>query len=628
MPGRDFLGEARRSLGEVLRAAAREVAGEFGHSLPEIPPFVVAPPRDPAHGDLSTNLALLLATPLGLPPWTVAEVLVRRLRLPPFPPVEKVEVAGPGFLNFRLRPGWLGPLVAEILASPEDYGRSGVGGGKKVQIEFVSANPTGPLNVVNARAAAYGDSLARVMEWAGYRVSREYYVNDAGRQFELLGLSLECRARELLGEEVAFPEEGYPGEYLIPLARRFLEERPGAREILRSGGEEERLSLRREMARFAAEALVSEQRETLRAYGVEYDSWVRESEIRASGGPEEVLSLLKPHLYEKEGAVFFRSSAWGDDQDRVLVRRDGEYTYFLTDIAYHLHKYRRGFELLLVIWGQDHHGYVPRLRAALQALGFSPSTFEVLLAQMVRLVRGGEAVRMSKRRGEYVTMAEFLEEAGRDAARFFFLTRSLDSHLDFDLDLARSQAEENPVYYVQYAHARIASIERQAEERGVRMPPLEAVRWELLREEPEEALLRLLAAFPGEVARAAEGRQPHLLTGYARELASSFHDFYTRCRVLGSPSNVKTRRCRFIYVGWARRPRWRRRDWAFAGRCGWCWPGRFICSGSRPRRGCRWPGGRRCCWWGGRIPPPRPDWGLTCGWPPAWGCTPFSAPPR
>jgi len=555
LPGRDFLGEARRSLARALEAAAREVAREFGHSLPELPPFVVAPPKDPVHGDLATNLALLLATPLGVPPWAVAESLARRLPWPDFPPVEGVEVAGPGFLNFRLRPGWLGPLVAEILGAPEDYGRSEAGRGRKVQIEFVSANPTGPLNVVNARAAAYGDSLARVMEWAGYRVSREYYVNDAGRQFELLGLSMECRARELLGEEVAFPEEGYPGDYLISLARKFLEERPEAREILRSGREEERLELRREMARYAAEALAAEQRKTLSAYGVEYDSWVRESEIRASGGPEEVLSLLAPHLYEKDGAVWFRSSAFGDDQDRVLVRQDGEYTYFLADIAYHLHKYRRGFELLLVIWGQDHHGYVPRMKAALRALGFSPSTFEVLLAQMVRLVRGGEAVRMSKRKGEYVTMAEFLTEVGRDAARFFFLTRSLDSHLDFDLDLARSRAEENPVYYVQYAHARIASIERQAEERGVRMPPLEEVRWDLLREEPEEALLRLLAAFPGEVARAAEGRQPHLLTGYARDLASSFHDFYTRCRVLGSPPEVEAARfglCRAVRVVLAR----------------------------------------------------------------------------
>ncbi|MBX6378456.1 MAG: arginine--tRNA ligase, partial [Clostridia bacterium] len=412
----------------------------------------------------------------------------------------------------------------------------------RVLVEFVSANPTGPLNVVNARAAAFGDALVRVLNAAGYRAEREYYVNDAGRQFANLALAMEVRLRQLLGEDIGLPEGAYPGAYVIDLARAFLAEH-GA-DVLNLPAAERRERL----GRFAVDRIVAGQRATLEAYGVHFDRWVRESAVRAAGEPERVLALLREagHVYERDGAVWFRATAFGDDQDRVLVRQNGEATYFLPDVAYHLDKFRRDYDLCIDIWGQDHHGYVARMKAALSALGIDPARLEVLLTQIVRLLRGGQVVKMSKRGGEFVTMDELLEDVGRDAARFFFLMRTLDSHLDFDLDLAVRQSEDNPVYYVQYAHARICSILRQGAERGVAPPPPGTADLTLLADPSEEAVVRLVARFPAEVAEAAEGRAPHRLTAYCRELATAFHAFYARCRVLGEDPDLTTARLALV----------------------------------------------------------------------------------
>ncbi len=570
----------------LLAALADAVTAAELPAPPDLPPVEVERPREKRFGDLSTNFALLLAGRVARSGRQVADILAARLATAAPPaaaaaadgsrdgnaPWEAVEVAGPGFLNFRFPRGWLRPVVGEVLAAGEAYGRSRRGEGRRVQVEFVSANPTGPLNVVNARAAAYGDALARCLEASGHRVEREYYVNDAGTQFEKLALSLEARARQALGQPAEPPEGGYPGDYVADLARDFLAGTGGeeARRLLLATWPEpgplaaELAALRQELGRYAVERIVAWQRRALEDYGVTYDRWYRESEVRAAGKPEEALRRLREggHVYEAEGALWFRSTAFGDDQDRVLVRSNGEITYFLADVGYHLTKFERGFDRVIDIWGQDHHGYVPRMRAAVQALGFAGERLEVLLTQLVRLVREGQVVKMSKRRGEYVTMEELLAEVGRDAARFLFLTRSLDAHLDFDLELARRQAADNPVYYVQYAHARICSILRQAETSGESLPwppadaggatalggaPAEPLLPPGTLEGPEEEdLLRHLAWFPAEVAQAAERREPHRLTVFARELATDFHAFYTRCRVLGEEPDVT--RARLLLV--------------------------------------------------------------------------------
>lgn len=558
-------------IAEVTRLLRRRLDGALAGLVAGPVEYTLEVPRDRNFGDFATNAALVLAGRLARPPREVAETLARILAAEPPAghPVDgrgagaddpaaaeavrqaaeavrqaAVQVAGPGFVNFRMPAGWLTPVVERILVNGEAYGCAREGPGTRIQVEFVSANPTGPLNVVNARAAAYGDALANVLAAAGYRVQKEYYVNDAGTQFEMLGLAMAVRCRQALGEAAELPEGAYPGEYVAGLAREYLaakgETTPPA----------ELDAARDDLARFAVEKIVAGQREVLARYGVVYDAWVRESEVRAAGGPERVLGLLRErgHVYDQDGAVWFRSTTFGDDQDRVLVRQNGEYTYFLADVAYHLGKFERGFERVIDIWGQDHHGYVPRMRAAVEALGYGGGSLEVLLTQLVRLVRGGEVVKMSKRRGEFITMDEFLEDVGRDAARFMFLMRSLDSHMDFDIDLARLEAAENPVYYVQYAHARICSILRQAGEAGAgAVPPgTDAAEVSLLTEPAETELLRCMAGFPGEVALAAADRAPHRLTVHARELATTFHGFYTQCRVLGDDPKLTQARLALV----------------------------------------------------------------------------------
>lgn len=509
-------GEIRAAWGQALTEAV--AAGE----LPAVaaPSFTLERPRESGHGDLAVNVALLLAKQVGLPPRQVAEILIRYFASPW---VSRLEIAGPGFLNLFLKTDWLVPALTQILREGSAYGRSATGSGERIILEFVSANPTGPLNIVSARAAAVGDTLANLLQAAGYRVHREFYVNDAGRQVKLLARSLEVRLREELGLPAGeIPEDGYPGEYLREIARD-LASRPESHEWLqRPAAEREGI-----MAEEAVGAILAEDQAILEAYGVRFDRFYREKDLHRSGAVAQVVTELRRRGQAdlRDGALWLRSVDLGDDKDRVLVKADGEYTYLVPDLAYHREKFERGFEQVINLWGPDHHGYIPRLRAGLEALGVE-GRLDIMIVQVVRLVRGGEPVRMSKRGGQFIPMAELLEEVGPDAARFFFLLRSVDSPLDFDLDLARLQESNNPVFYVQYAHARISSILRQE------LPKAEPD-YALLSSTEEENLIRHLALFPEEVAEAAGRREPHRLTRYALELASLFHGFYNRHRVLG-----------------------------------------------------------------------------------------------
>ena len=509
----------------------------------------LAIPREAGHGDWTTNLALVLAKEVGRPPRALAEALAAA-----FPtnggPIAGIEVAGPGFLNFRYGREFLEALPARIRTADEGFGRSNLGTGQSVLVEYVSANPTGPLNVVSARAAAVGASLVRLLEATGHPAQGEFYVNDAGNQVDLLGASVAARFAESIGADRPFPADGYRGAYVSEMARELpLREARAALE-------------RDDLGWFRGQALdrvLAEQRKDLEAYGGVFSRWFRESEIHGSRAVERTLEELEERgmtyrarrpetvsegrapSWEEAGApleeaTFLRTSRFGDDQDRVVLKSDGSPTYLLPDIAYHRDKRARGFRHAIDLWGPDHHGYVPRMKAALQALGLEPDFLEVLIVQQVNLLSQGQPVKMSKRAGEFVTLRDLMEDVGADCAKFFFLLRSTGSHLDFDLDLARRQNEENPAYYVQYAHARIASLLRFAAERSLDPGSSGAgVSEEIQARFPaseEQALLRKLAAFPEVVRGAAVAREPHRMPAYLIETAAEFHRFYHACRVV------------------------------------------------------------------------------------------------
>ncbi|HHY12194.1 MAG TPA: arginine--tRNA ligase [Firmicutes bacterium] len=498
-------------------------------------------PAKPEQGDFATGVAMALASEVKSDGRSVAGAIVRYLSLEDSW-VQRVDIAGPGFLNFFLSTGWLEKAMADIWKKGPLYGSTDYGAGKKILLEFVSANPTGPLNVVNARAAAIGDCLASLLEASGYQVAREFYVNDAGHQVDLLAQSLEARYRQQLGENAPLPENGYRGEYLVDIAGELVSQK--ADSLLELSGLERHEWLKK----YAVSHMVAKQRDTLLEYGLQYDTWFSEKSLREAGAPEATLEQLSERgfLYEKDGALWLKSTEFGDDKDRVVVKSDGEMTYLVPDIAYHKNKLERGFDHLIDILGPDHHGYVDRLKAGIAALGYPEESLEVIIAQTVRLVRGNQVVKMSKRGGEFISMDELLEEAGKDACRFFFLMRAPSSHLDFDLDLARLQSNENPVYYVQYAHARIASIFRQARQEGF-VPALgpNEVEFSLIRETAEIQLMKLLAAFPEEVYEIAEAREPNRLINYMMNVAAAFHSFYTQCRVLGDDKDLSAAR---LYV--------------------------------------------------------------------------------
>lgn len=529
-----------------------EEAIEKSKAKGELPEYIKpeikleTPPR-PDQGDFATGVAMSLAREIRSDGRSVACLIVKNLSLEDSK-IQRVDIAGPGFLNFFLSSDWLQEAMARIWIEGPLYGRTPYGAGKKILLEFVSANPTGPLNVVNARAAAVGDCLAHLLETCGYQVSREFYINDAGNQVDILADSLEARYKQCLGMEVEFQENWYKGDYLIDIAKE-LASAEGNR--LLDMPDQERHEWLKE---FVVKRMVEKQKKTLLDYGLRYDTWFSEKALRKTGAQDKVIEYLKEKglTYELDGALWFRSTDFGDDKDRVIVRSDGEVTYFVPDLAYHKNKFERGFEHLIDILGPDHHGYIKRLAGGLKALDLPADELEVLIVQTVRLVRGKEVVKMSKRGGEFITMEELLEEVGKDAARFFFLMRSPEAHLDFDLNLARLQSNENPVFYVQYAHARVASIFRQAKQEGFVMAsgPNE-VKFNLLRDPSELALMKLLAVFPEEIWEVAKARQPNRLIKYMMDVATAFHAFYTRCRVLGEEKELSSARlylCRLTQI--------------------------------------------------------------------------------
>ncbi len=479
---------------------------------------VLERPRNPEHGDFATNLALTLAKSLGQSPRDVARSILAQLDLAAAG-IESAEIAGPGFINFRLARAHLRTLLTAMLDEDDRYGRSETGNGRRVQVEFVSANPTGPLHIAHGRGAALGDAIASLLTWTGHQVTREFYVNDAGVQMDRLGESLDARWRELHGETAAIPEGGYHGEYVRDLARQADAER-GA-ELTALSAEERRRFFRD----WAATRLREEQDADLREFGVRFDTYTLETSLYREARLEDTLADLATRglSYEADGAVWLATSRYGDDKDRVLVKSDGSYTYFLPDLAYHRDKARRGFEHVIDVWGADHHGYVPRMKAALHALGLE-DFLDVEIVQMVRIMRGGEEAKLSKRAGQYITLRELIDEVGADVARYFFLMRRGDAQMIFDLDLALDHSEKNPVFKVQYAHARMASIFRKA---GVDPGEVHSgAALERLTDATELELVKQLARFPETVERAAEARAPHMICDYLEVTAGAVNSWY------------------------------------------------------------------------------------------------------
>jgi len=515
-------------LTDRLTSGVRAALAKAG--LPEPEECAWEVPRPAEHGDYATNVPMVLARAAKRAPRQIADLVVKNF--PPMAEVERLEVAGPGFINVFLAPVWCAGALREILGAASEYGRGESHAGQRIRLEFVSANPTGPLVIVNARAAAIGDALARLLRSQGARVTTEFYVNDAGSQFEALARSFEARVRQEFGEPAALPENGYPGEYLVDLARTYRAEGGG---LLHGAPERERLE---HFGRYAVARMVEAQRRILREYGVEFDVWSSEQrDVRNKGLPQKVLEELAARglSYEQDGALWFRSAEReeaGDDKDRVLRRSSGEPTYFGVDVAYHHHVKFAAADRVINLLGPDHHGYVARMKAAMQALGHPPEAFEVMIVQLVTLLRDGQPVRMSKRRGEFVLMEELLEEVGRDAVRFTFLTRRHDSPLEFDLAVATRQSSDNPVYYVQYAHARIRSIFRQAAEQGIAVPGLTDVDTSPLVEPADLALIKRLLQFAELVRGATRAREPHRIAYWLQELASEFHAWYKNHRVI------------------------------------------------------------------------------------------------
>jgi arginyl-tRNA synthetase len=511
-----------------LAKALREALTGAGLPIPDDVAWEV--PRDEAHGDYATNVAMALARPAKKAPRQIADAIVTHF--PKSGIVERLEIAGPGFLNVFLAPDWCAAALKDVLAAGDAYGTSEAGRDRRFLLEFVSANPTGPLVIVNARAAAVGDALARILRSQGHGVLTQFYVNDAGNQFDALARSVDVRLRQALGERAELPENSYPGEYLVDLVKEWIDADPVAMRALAALPEAERLP---RLGRRAVEDMVRGQRAVLEAYGTTFDRWVHEDrDVRQAGLPERAIEELTAagHTYEQDGALWFRSTAFGDDKDRVLRKSDGELTYFAVDIGFHHFGKFGGVDMVIDFLGPDHHGHVPRMRAAMEVLGHPPDSFDVLIVQLVTLLRDGQPVRMSKRRGEFVLMEELIEEVGKDAARFTFLTRRHDGPLDFDLAVVTRHTSDNPVFYVQYAHARVASLFRTAAEQRIALPPWDQVDFRPLRLPEEQSLIKRLLQYPGVVASAARAREPHRVAYYLTELAGLYHPYYKAHRVI------------------------------------------------------------------------------------------------
>lgn len=525
---------------KLIQHIKQAVVQAVGLEAEEVPEILLEVPKDKKHGDYSTNIAMQLARVAKKAPRQIAESIVPELKKDN-KLIKEVEIAGPGFINFYLDNAYLTDLVPVILTEDDAYGKSDFGKGEKFQIEFVSANPTGDLHLGHARGAAIGDSLANIMTMAGFNVSREYYINDAGNQINNLVLSAEARYFEALGLESNFPEDGYRGADIISLGKD-LAAKYGDKYV--STSEEERRSV------FRVDALDFETdklRADLEEFRVSFDEWFSETSLYEENKVLPALERLREngYIYEQDGATWLRTTDFEDDKDRVLIKSDGSYTYFLPDIAYHLNKLERGFDVLIDIWGADHHGYIPRMRAAIEALGYSPNQLEVEIIQLVHLFEDGVQVKMSKRTGKSVTMRDLIEEVGLDATRYFFAMRSSDTHMNFDMSLAKSTSNDNPVYYVQYAHARISSILRAGKEQNLDVS--KEADMSLLQTEAEYDLLKVLGEFADVVAEAAVKRAPHRIVRYLNDLAAAFHRFYNSNKVLDM-DNLEVTKARLALI--------------------------------------------------------------------------------
>jgi arginyl-tRNA synthetase len=500
-------------------------------------------PRKREFGDFTTNVAMALASNAGQDAPTPREIAAAIVEnLPPNDVIASADVAGPGFINFRVSHGWLHAALREVATQGDRYG-SGEPTGRKIQVEYVSANPVGPLHIGTARNAVLGDALAGLLAAAGDEIEREYYFNDAGRQMDLFGASVEARYLEHFGRDAELPEDGYQGAYIADVAAELAEEHGDA--LLDLPAEERR----KRIQQLATERMFVWIRETLDRLGVQMDTYFSERTLHDKGEIDRAVSQLREsgHAFEQDGAVFFKATDFGDEKDRVLIKSDGVPTYFAADCAYVMDKFSRGFDHLIYVWGADHHGTVKRLMGAAKALGYDTDQIEIVLYQMVSLYRGGEPAKMSKRSGDFITLAELLDEVGRDAVRFTLLYASSDHAINFDIEEAKAQSLDNPVFYVQYAHARIASILRTATERGIALRPIEEADLDVLSTESEADLMREIAELPGNITTAAELRAPHRLTHLARRLGECFHRFYAECRVVGEDDAVTQSR---LWLSW------------------------------------------------------------------------------
>lgn len=530
--------DIKETLSAAIEQAARDAIADGVFPEGELPTIILEVPPQKEFGDFATNFAMQSARVFHRNPRQIAEELSKRID---GAWLDHTQVAGPGFLNFYLKGDVLYDSFRRIFAAGDSFGQLPQKDAPKIQVEYVSANPTGPLHVGHGRGAAAGSALVNLLRAAGYPVESEYYINDAGNQMNNLARSVNARYLELLGRETEFPEDGYHGQDIIDTAQRIID-KEGDKYL--DMDEEERLTIFKDLAYVEKLAAL---REDLEAFHVTFDHWFSERTLH----PEAIRAAVKilqdnGNIYEKDGALWLRSTAYGDDKDRVVIRDNGVPTYLAADIAYHHNKFERGFDRLINIWGADHHGYVCRVKAAMKALGHDPEKLTVLLLQMVALYRGGELVKMSKRTGQSVTLNELMEEVGTDAARYFFLMRSLDSQLDFDLDLAKKKSNDNPVYYIQYAHARICSIFRQAEETGLHLS--EDPELSLLTDASEIALIKKIEEYPDEVEKAAADYAPQRIARYSYDLASLFHSFYNKCRIMGVAPELAEARLALVTV--------------------------------------------------------------------------------
>ncbi|MBI2851636.1 MAG: arginine--tRNA ligase [Chloroflexi bacterium] len=530
--------ELRQDLTAQLTAAAARAQQSGALPPVTLPEVTLEHPQNSAFGDFATSFPLKLARAAGVKPMEIAQKIVALLE--PCPEVERVVAAAPGFINFTLKAGWLSSQVEAIWRAGESYGRIDLGRGGRVQLEFVSVNPTGPLHVGHGRGAILGSTLANVLAASGYSVQKEYYLNDAGSQIDAFYRSLYARYKQSLGAEAEVPQNGYHGAYMVDLAREIITEKADAFLSMTEGEAVERLG------QIGLDKMIRQIKADLELIGVTFDIWFSERSLYEKGQFQAVMALLRQggYLVEKENATWFMSTALGEDKDNVVIRGDGSPTYFAADVAYHYNKFvERHFDKVINIWGADHQGHVPRMKAVVSALGISPERLTIIISQMVTLRRGDELVRISKRSGEIITLREVVEEVGADACRFFFLSRTADSQMDFDLELAKKQSAENPVYYVQYAHARICSIVRLAEERKIVFDDGDV---SLLASEPELALIRKLMLLPELIETVATTLEPHHLTYYAQDLATVFHAFYRDCRVVSDDEAVTKARLKLV----------------------------------------------------------------------------------